>query len=262
MEVPTTGFDIFLEHMLGQINKTQPNAGTDPEVWDTLATVGSLTGKSLSLQKGVEMEDTESVQAFSYSGAKITEWEFSVDNGGILMCNFTIDAKEELTDEDLAEARIPNYGYFHFAQGAIEVANEPVATVGQFTFRGANSLKTDRYYLGQSGTKLEQRENDYRAFSGTLETEFEDLETFYDRYTEDSSATLILEFEGAVLPGATQMKETLRITCADVRFVGDTPTIEGLDVGVQNVNFEAFETNPGAAVSILYRAIDPEVESG
>lgn len=247
-EVMDQGFGRFLKHMLGAVATTQPDAANSPTVYAHTFTPGDLSGKSLTLQKGIEKTDG-TVQAFTYHGAKIPSWSFSIDNDGILQLDLEFDAKEEVTSTALAVWSVPTLVPFHFAQGTLKVAASTIATVSAATMAGQNALKTDRYFLGQSGTKLEQRENEYRGASGELTAEFENLTDFYDRFKADTSAVLELQFVGALISDNEYTQ--LTITHKDVRFTGETPQIGGPDVPEVTVPWEAFEDASGDSVEIV-----------
>lgn len=249
MEVMDQGFGRFFEHMLGAVATTQPDDSNSPTVYAHTFTPGDLLDKSLTLQKGVEKTDG-TVQAFTYHGAKIVNWELSIDNDGILMFVPEFDCKEEVTSTGLATASYPSsLAPFHFAQGSLKVDSSAVATVSQATITGSNALKTDRYYLGQSGTKSQQRENEYRGSGGQLTAEFEDLATFYALFTGDTSAELELQFTGALISDDEYTQ--LTITQKDVRFTGETPQISGPDVPEMTIPWEAFEDASGDSIEIV-----------
>src|ERR1035437_6513583 len=49
-ELQNQAFGLLLKHMMGTIASSQPNAGSNPTVWEHKATVGPLDGKSFSCQ--------------------------------------------------------------------------------------------------------------------------------------------------------------------------------------------------------------------
>src|SRR5690606_18707867 len=167
-EVADKQFGLLFEHMLGAVNTSQPDAVNDPNVYEHMFTPGALSvNRALTMQKGVEKTDG-SVQAFSYHGCKITEWEFSIAVDQILNLELTVDAEEESTSEGLAVASYPDIELFHFGQATLEVDGSPIAIVSDATVAGSTGFKVDRYFLGQTGKKLEPRENALRTITGTL----------------------------------------------------------------------------------------------
>lgn len=254
-EVADVGFGLLFKHMLGAVATTQPDLVNDPQVFDHKFTAGDISAKSLTMQKGVEKTDG-TVQAFSYHGCKIPNWEMTISVDAILNLNLTVDAEEESTAEALAVASYPDLELFHFGGATLEVDDAPVAIVSDASVSGGNSLKVDRYFLGQTGHKLAPREMDLRTLAGNLSAEFQNLTDFYNAFSQDTKKKLELIFLGSVLPGTTGFTRELRITLNDVRFTGETPRVEGIDVGVQSVPFAGFVPETGEAIEVLYRTTD------
>jgi hypothetical protein len=82
--------------MLGAITTTTPATGTDPCVRLHTAKVGPLDGKSLTTQFG-RSNETGTVDPYTYSGGKLTEWELSMESNGVLGCKLSLDVAKEDT---------------------------------------------------------------------------------------------------------------------------------------------------------------------
>lgn len=77
-DVNTNGFGLLLKHMLGEVEKSQPNAGSNPTVYEYLGMVGALDAKSFTCQ--LARGDTSgTIRAFTYGGCKIGKWELACD---------------------------------------------------------------------------------------------------------------------------------------------------------------------------------------
>lgn len=253
-EVWNKSFGLLFEHMLGAVVTTQPDSTGSPLVFDHTFTPGDLSSKSMSWQKGVEDDSGTSVP-FSYNGVKIESWTIGIDVDGILQLSLDLDSRQEVTSESLAAATYPtDCEFFHFQQGSLEVDDAVIATISTAEITGNNALKNDRYFLSSGGLKLEQREMDFRDISGSLTADFENLTDFYNLFAGDTSAKLELIFAGSVIENT--FVDTFHVTMNDVRFTGETPKIEGPDVAVQNVPFEAFDPDSGDVINILYRTAD------
>lgn len=253
-EVATTGFGLLFNHMLGGTSTIAQQAAT-PAYLQTHQ-LGDLTGKSLTMQKGVSQTDG-TVKPFTFHGCKILGWEFSISVDQILQLRTTVDAEDVETSTALATATYPTSSLFHFKQGTLSVGGSSVAQVTDASVSGTNNLKTDRFYLGSNGLKKEPLDSDYPEIGGSLTAEFVDLTTFHDRFAADSAASLELEFVGAVISGAES--ETLTITVPEVRFEGETPKVSGPEVNVQNVPFVGLFDGTNAGVKIEYKSTDTTI---
>jgi hypothetical protein len=251
MEVATKGFGRWFKHILGGTS-TIAQQGATPAYLQT-HTLGALEGKSLTVQKGVPQTDG-TVKPFTFHGCKVLSAGFSISVDAILQMALNLDAEDVDTSTALAAATYTTPKLFHFMQGKLKVAGAEVASVLGAQVNVANTLKTDRFYLGSAGLKKQPIDNDFPAVSGSLSAEFVSQADFYDRYVSDAAASLILEFEGDVISGAE--KELLRITVDEVRFTGETPKVGGPEVVVQNIPFDGHYdgTNPG--VKIEYKSTD------
>jgi hypothetical protein len=97
--VPTNGFGLFLQHMLGSFSATATSLGGG--IFQQFHNTGSLAGKAFTMQ--IIKPDTTGVltqQAFTYPGCKITGWEISVQQGQQVMTKLNIDALDELTPQN------------------------------------------------------------------------------------------------------------------------------------------------------------------
>lgn len=95
-DVPTNGFGLFLQHMLGSFATTPTSLGGG--IYQQIHNTGSLQGKSFTTQ--IVKPDTGGVlagEAFTYPGCKITGWELSVGQGAQVGVKLTIDALDEAT---------------------------------------------------------------------------------------------------------------------------------------------------------------------
>jgi hypothetical protein len=246
MEPANTEFGMIFHHMLGDTSMT----ATTTNSYQHEFTPASLTGKSLTIQKGVEKDD-DTAQAFTFHGCKIPEWEFSIDRNGFLKLQLTIDAEDVDTSTALATASYSTIKNFAFHQGTLEIGGSPVANVSDSTIRGAAPMRTDRWFLGQSALKLEPLENALRTLAGNLTAQFENLTDYYTAFESDTTKTLMLKFVGDSLDG-TYAYDTIQIDLYDIRFIGETPKISGPEPAVVNAPWEGFESSSGNSIKITY----------
>lgn len=246
-EVATSGFGLLFEHLLGSVATVEDEVG---EAWTHTFTPGDLTGKSLTLQKGVQESDG-SVQAFTYPGSKVLSADFSIAQDGLLMAAFMFDSEQEETATALATASYSTPKIFTYSEGTLEVDDVVKANVRSVgSLQVVNNLQTERFFLGNSGTKSEQTNVPFDTLGGNLDVEFQGIADFYTLFAADTSAKLELIFTGDVIAGATS--ETLHITLADVRFEGETPKVTGPELVYQNIPFVGLDPNTGDAVTIAY----------
>lgn len=252
MEVATKGFGRWFEQMLGGTPAiTQPDSVGNPTVYQHVYSMGSLAGKSLTVQKGLRDQAGATVQQFTFHGCKVASWQLGIAVGEILKLSTTLDAEDVDTTTALAAHTFTDASVFHFAQGTLKVGGSSVAKVSSANISGNNSLKTDSFFLGTGGLKGQPEPNDFPSIEGSLSAEFESAATFYDRFTADSAAALVLEFEGGAISGTYKHKLTVEVP--EVHFLGDTPKVNGPDVIVQDVPFEgAYDgTNAGVKVTLV-----------
>ncbi len=117
-----------------------------------------------------------------------------------------------------------------------------------------NNLQTERYFLGNSGTKSEPINTPFDTISGNLDVEFQDPADFYDLFAADTSAKLELIFTGDTIAGTTD--ETFHVTIADVRFEGETPKIGGPELVFSTIPFVGLDPTAGDAITIAYTTSD------
>lgn len=252
-EVATTGFGVLFEHLLGAVVTTEEVVG---EAWSHVFTPGSLTGKSLTLQKGVQKPDG-TVQAFTYPGSKLVSADFSIAQDGLLLCTWTVDAEQEDKDTALASASYTTPKVFTYSEGALKVdtvTKANVRSVGSLLIQ--NNLQVQRFFLGNSGTKSEPINTPFDSLGGNLDVEFQNLTDFYDLFAADTSAELVLEFVGDFLDAGETQRETLRFTIADCRFEGETPKVTGPQLVFQSVPYVGLDPSSGDAIEIEYITSD------
>lgn len=250
-EIATTGFGKFFEHLLGSVATVEDEIG---EAWTHTFTPGDLTGKSLTLQKGVDTP-SGTVEPFTYPGAKVVSADFSIDQDGLLMGTFTFDAEQEETGTALATASYTTPRIFTYSEGSLEVDDVVKANVRSVgSLQIVNNLQTERYFLGNTGTKSEPINVPFDTLGGNLDVEFQDPADFYDLFAADTSAKLELIFTGDLIAGSTS--ETFHVTIADVRFEGETPKITGPELVFSTIPFVGLDPTAGDAVTIAYTTSD------
>lgn len=280
MDVMTNGFGLIWQHMLGAFGalSTSVQVGTSDYYLQTHRP-GPLTGKSLTIQKGAPT-DAAVVEPITYVGCKITEWELSNKVDDLLKLKLSIDSMDMLSaDSDewpqavagpaLAVASYVDSRVFHFAEGAIYhggtvavaggVASitSPVAltTVSEFSLKGSNKMKTDRWFLGSGGRKKEPIENDFREISGSFTAEFEDR-TMMNKFGKDTIDPMRLLFTDPEDDGSGN-HAFLEIIVPAVPLNSGSPTLDGPDVLKMQYDFEGLDIAGGASpIQFRYQTTD------
>lgn len=231
-ELYTAPLAMLLRHMFGTINTT----GAGPYVHT--ASPGTLTGKSMTIQVGIP-GTAGVVHAFTYSGAKISDWTLKASAGEIAMLDLSVVAKDYVTATALATASYPTDCPFTFIHGSVTVAGSAVADVKSFELSSSRPLRTD-HYLG-SALISEPLETGQAEFGITVETEFKDL-TIHD--LANTGVAVVLTFNDGT--------NTLVVT-TNAWVTPATPSVEGVD-SLASFTFEAIPysaTSDAAAVTAV-----------
>lgn len=248
IEVPYVGFEEWYLNLLGTVTTTQPDAVNSPTVYLHTFKPGTLTGKSMTIQKGVE-DSGGTVRPFTYRGCKAVSADFSIDADGLLQCAWQIDAFDETTGTALATYADPSPTIFAYSEGGVykdDVLLGSVRAVPSVNI--TNNLRTDRRFLGGSGIKSEQINRPLDSISGNLDVEFQNLTDFYTAFENDTELKLELEFVGDVI--SDNETYLFRITVNNAHFTGQTPTISDTELVYVSVPFIGLDDATLDAVTI------------
>lgn len=250
MDLPTRGLGLILAHSMGSFpSPTTITTG----VYSYTFTLGDVAGHSFTTQVGVPQYGG-TVTPKTMGGCKVSNFELAVSNAGLATGKFAIDAASMTTSTALATASYSaSTGLFNFAQGAITVDGTPVANIKDFSLTVDNTLKNDRYNLGNSGIKSEQIINGFRKVTGKITAEFTDT-VLLAKYLSDATTALALTFTGNAISGS--YKDTLSITISAVKLDGEVPQVAGPEVIDVNFTFEAYDNGTDAPVTIVYQTAD------
>jgi hypothetical protein len=243
---------LLWKHALGSQTTTATNiTGT---AYKQIHTPGTKAGLGLTFQVGRPQPDT-TVRAFTYSGVKITDWEFSCNDGQVAQLKLTQDAFNEATATALAVASYTAAaGLFTFADASLfKLGGTASTTAGEtsissgvaittlvkgVTITGSTPLATDRYGLGNSGVKKEQIENDIPTITGSLDAEFTSRTEIYDLFKANTTTALQLDFSHGDAGGGTN-PYLLSFIFPAVKFKTGAVNVGGPDIVPQKIDFEA-----------------------
>lgn len=256
-EWQSMGMGLLLKHMMGTITSAQPNAGSNPTVWEHTAVVGPTDGKSFTCQLG--MGDTSGTQrAFTYAGCKIPKWDLSVAVDGLLILKPSIDGWSETSATALAAATYAaTTTPLVWTGGTITLPGAATSNVTKFDLTGDNGQDVSRFFMqgsAASATKKEQLEADLRAYSGTVSLEFGDL-TAYNLFVNGTVGSMTAFFAGANISGIYNY--ALEITMPAVRYDGVSPDVSGPGIISMDMPFVCLDDGGGTGgCQMKYRTTD------
>ncbi len=254
-DVSSNGFGLLFKHALGAIATSQPNAGSNPTVYEHLATVGATDGKSFTAQIGAG-DTGGTIDAFTWAGCKIAKWELHCDENGFLVFKPTITAANESTAVGLASASYSAGAVpLTYVGGALTLAGTATAAK-KFSLMGDNKLKADRYFMKAATPqqKKEPLEESVRDYTGTIDVEFMGL-TEYNRFVNGTTGALTAFFTGANISGAYSY--AVEVTLPYVRYDGVGPEVQGdklIDLSLPIKVLDSADAN--GPVQIKYRTTD------
>jgi hypothetical protein len=241
-------------------------------------TNGSKAGQFLTVQAGRPQISGVTVQPFTYTGVKVTGWDFSCNDNQIAQLKVTCDGQTELTSTGLAAASYPTpNGLFSFANASVFTLGGTATTtagvtsvasgvavasrVTGITLSGLTPMKVDRYGLGNSGLKGEPIENAIPTITGTLTTEFFSRTELYDVFKANTTQPLQLDFTkfdsaGNDANGVAAGPNPYRLSfiLPAVRFKSGSVNVTSPDVIPQSIGFQAYDdgtTNPVIQVRLV-----------
>lgn len=253
MEVGFDGFGLWLEQMLGAVATVQPDDVAAPTVYEHTFTLGSHWDKSLTIQKGIERDDS-TVQPYSFLGCKIPSWQLELSVDGFLRLTVDVDGRDATTAEALVPSTYDGTNLADFMQGTLTLGGDAVAMITAVQLSGTTPMKTDRYYIGQGGLKAQQRENGTPQISGQFTADFVADFDINQAYHADEALELVLSFEGDVIEDV--YSEELQITVDDIRLGGETPKANGAELPQLTIPFAGLDDGVGAGIEVLLRNTD------
>lgn len=245
-------------------------------------TNGSKAGQFLTCQVGRPQISGVTVQPFTYTGVKVTDWSFSCNDNQIAQLTVTCDGQTELTSTGLAAASYPTpNGLFAFSDASVMTLGGTASTSGGettiaagsalgsrvngITLTGSTPMKVDRYGLGNAGLKGEPIENAIPTITGTLATEFFSRTELYDVFKTSGTQPLQIDFAkfdsaGNDAAGASGGSNPYRLSIIlpAVKFKTSAVNIAGPDVIPQSVGFQAYDDGSGTNPVIQIKLVSKE----
>ena len=219
---------------------------------------------SLTTQVGI-VQAGGTVDAYSWLGCTVGQWEFDFPNADIASLKTTLDIGDIATAQTYATPSYPTAPtLYQFANGSISTgaitpattttmptAATPTANIRGGTLTVSNALTQDRYNFGGAGRKRQPTVG-LRAITGTLEIEY-DSTTYRDLILNDGALTLLINYTGAALSTGT---EQLSVLVSSVRLEGALPQPNGTDLIRQSVTFTGLDDQINPPVAVYMRTAD------
>lgn len=276
MPVPTVGFGLLLQHMLGSFDTTPTQVGSSA-AYQQIHLPASFTGHSLTIQKGVPRTDAV-VEVFSYPGAKITGWTLDMQQSDVLNLQATVEAQDELSSAttpaspSLATATYAaGESYFSFTGGQILSGGTvttsdgvtsisgatAVAQIRSAQVKGANPSDETRYALGNGPLHGEPIQNALSALTGQIMSEFTSR-ALYDQYRSDESTALQLNFQGPLIAGSNYFELSILLPQVFLED-GASPQVPGPELITNTIPFTATSDDTNPVVQVTYTSTDTAI---
>ena len=281
MDLPQRGMNKWLYRMMGSYGQTPAALTEDASTSAYSAThaLGPLEGHTFTLQAGRPTVDG-TVEAATYVGCKITEWEIAASMGEVAKLTLTIEARNELMGswKDPLNGSVPSLltfaappdGIFHWAESAVYYGGTPSTTSGVTTVSGATlagNVKGPCSFKLTRGLDLERFAPDVAPFrnepvgnalvqpSGSMVVEWLSAETYLAAYQNDTATCIEHRFTGPAIGSGSDFSE-LSILVPNVRLDGDSPSVAGTEVLTQTVPWVGLDDRTNNVVQALYWTLD------
>lgn len=211
-------------------------------------------GKALGIQVG-RPDVAGTVQPFSYLGCKVAAVTFSLERGGVVTAEVSIDGMDETTSESLGAATYATSSVpFNFLNADIEF-DDVVLTdcVRSATVTVTLPMDTERFCIGNGATKKEPILNGPISVEIGLEAEFASL-TQHTAFTAATRRKIELLCTGTTTSGT--YASALNFTAASTVTTGEGPVVEGPDVLTQNLTLEVLDNGSDTPLVIEYVSAD------
>lgn len=253
LDVLTKGFGLLLKHMLGTVST---GAAEEIVVFPHTATESDLITKSFTCQVTRPFHPSGTVQAFTYSGGKITEWTLSNSVDGNLVADLSVDFQQVSTAVATATAAYPSgMENLTWAGGVVSIAGSNY-DVTEISIGCNNGLDTDRRQIRANTLKKEptggQREGTF-----SIQADFDSLTQRNRAHTTTRAgglAQIVATWTGPTLLGST-IFPSLQVTIPNVRF-DEWEGANGGPEGVTQSLSGVWRSDTSSAATIVYKSAD------
>jgi hypothetical protein len=178
-----------------------------------------------------------------------------MEKGGLLTAKWTVDFKDELTDQPLGTATyISGAIPFNFISSSVEFDDVAVADVVESaSIKVTLPMKTDRHGIQASATKKEPIVNGLIGIEATIGMEFSSLAQ-HAAYTNATRRKFELISTHGDAGGGNPFK--CAFTLPSTVTTGEGPVVEGPDVLTQELTLEGVDNGSAAPLTIEYVSTD------
>lgn len=227
MDMTAENSALLFKHGLGAVTSTN----TSGSVYTHTCTLADPYSLGLTVEVGRPGNDG-TVRAFTYAGAKISEFSLSNAVNELLSGEFSFVAKDEATGSVTTASYPASQELLSFSGATISLAGSSFECK-DFSVSVNNGLDAERYILG-SQTINQPVAASMTEITGEVTAEFKDL-TAYNRFVNASHAAIVAKWEGSSITGTYKRKIEVSIPVA--RFDGATPNVGGPEILDQQLSF-------------------------
>jgi hypothetical protein len=250
MDAMSSGLGLLLQGVFGSTAGPTQIGATDAYT-STFATTSDASAVSFTIQKLIAT-NAGALQAFTYHGAVITDFELSQDVGGFLTVKFDFDSEDEDKSTGAGTPTYPATGTpFDWTQAAITVAGSPIEATA-FSFTADMGLKTDRRFLRSSGLKSQPTRGAMPEYAGQITAEFTNT-TQYDAFVAGTIFAVTATWTGAAIDTEN---EVVSLTLPACQYDGSTPEASIDDLTTQSLPFKVLYNGTDAAATLTYTSVD------
>ena len=266
LEPLTRNFGDWLLFLMGSVATSGP---TETTVYTHTATIGSLSGKSLTAQV-LRADETDVLRPWTYEGGKVTSFEFSNSVDQTLRCNISMDFEREsnpdapagvYADTALTALSTPaGAQIFNWQGGSITVGGSAIE-VAEISISVDNALNVDRYFINQTEVKKEPKQDGKRSIEWSFRTPYVN-NNFWEKVASATIAGTYAElkarWEGITLLGTT-LYPAIEITIPIARFDEGGPKVDGPSQLEQSFSGKGLWDGTNSPLEIKYVTADTTV---
>lgn len=247
------GMGIILNQLHGEAVSPTKLTEKSEEVYKQVHKIGTTDPSAKSLTAQVGIPDTGgTTRPKTMLGCKVTSFGLAVDAQGEGMVSVGIDGQDETYSQTLAE---PTYDTnalpYVFQDFVVKLAGSEAPNFLSISMNVEVPYATDRYNLGNSGTKDFPILNGLVSVTFDAEAEFASLAD-HERFTKQTDTKLEIIGTGAEI-GEEGEKFVFKATAPLTRVMASSPQLAGPDIIRDSLSFKALDngTEPLLTIEIL-----------
>ena len=282
MDLPERYMNQWLYRMFGSFGQTAAALAEDASTGAYSAThaPGALEGHSFVIQKGAPAVDGGTVEPFTYTGCKVSEWEISCAMSEIAKLTLTIEGRNELagTNKDPLNGSVPSLlaysappgGVFRWVgatvyyggtasttSGVTSLSSPAVAgkVKGPISVKCTTPLDLTRYAPDVAPYRNEPLQQGLRSVTGSFTVEWLSAETYYNAFAADTATAIEFQFQTVGIGSGADIA-TFAIMVPNVRLEGESVKIPGPQVLTQAIGFTGLDDGTNNVVQATYWTLD------